>query len=526
LARTIDGYHALQGHGILGVWRSPAITFLEPNGTMRIVIDQAPPAAAASECLVIPVFEDDAELEGTAHDPALNARLRSIRQSGDFKAAVGELLLLYPENADNGSIAIAGLGKRGDDRMGRAFGAGFAIAKRLGGRARDSVRLHLPRPMRDDLEFLRVLLEGIMAASVGPGLYQKEAARFAFGELRLQALSDDGWDVAALERVAEQSAVVGRSIVWARELVNRAPRDKKPRRLAEQIHDTLAPLGVAVEVWDEDRVARERFGGLLGVSAGSDSPPRLVLLEWKRTPDDPHLALIGKGVTFDSGGLSLKPSASMEDMKSDMSGAATVAAAFHAVASLGLPVHWRGYLPLTENMTGGRALKLGDVLTMRNGVTVEVLNTDAEGRLILADALSHAAEQKPAALVDLATLTGACMVALGAKVAGLFSNDTELKARVTRAAAQAGERCWELPLDDDFADGLKSQVADCKNIGGKWGGAITAAKFLEKFVAGLPWVHLDIAGPSWNETDTASADAGATGCFVRTLVRLAEKNRA
>jgi leucyl aminopeptidase len=310
--------------------------------------------------------------------------------------------------------------------------------------------------------------------------------------------------------------------VWARELINRAPRDKTPRRLAETIHDVLAPLGVVVEVWDEDRIARERFGGLLGVAAGSDAPPRFVLLEWKGDPNAPPLALVGKGVTFDSGGLSLKPSASMEDMKCDMSGAAAVAAAFQAVASLGLPVHWRGYLPLTENMTGGRALKLGDVLTMRNGLTVEVLNTDAEGRLILADALSYAAEGQPAALIDLATLTGACMVALGTRMAGLFSNHPSLKAAVAQAAGAAGERAWELPLDDDFAEALKSQVADCKNVGGKWGGAVIAAKFLEKFVAGLPWAHLDIAGPSWVETDSTTSDPGGTGCFVRTLIRLAE----
>ena len=173
-------------------------------------------------------------------------------------------------------------------------------------------------------------------------------------------------------------------------------------------------------------------------------------------------------------------------------------------------------------MTGGQALKLGDVLPMRNGITVEVLNTDAEGRLILADALSYAVEQKPEAVIDLATLTGACLVALGTKIAGLFANDPLLKSKVQAAAALTGERVWELPLDDDFADGLRSQVADCKNIAGKWGGAVTAAKFLEKFVGDVPWVHLDIAGPSWSEAESASIDSGGTGFFVRSLVRLAD----
>ena len=212
----------------------------------------------------------------------------------------------------------------------------------------------------------------------------------------------------------------------------------------------------------------------------------------------------------------------MEDMKADMTGAAVVLATMQAVARLGLPVNLVGYLALTENMTGGRAMKLGDVLTMRNGKTVEVLNTDAEGRLILADALSYAAEGKPARILDLATLTGACMVALGTKIAGLFSNDDPFAEAVLAACRRTGERAWRLPLDDDFQEPLKSHVADLKNVGGKWGGAITAAKFLQQFVGETPWVHLDIAGPSWADSDGATRDAGGTGCFVRTLVALVE----
>jgi leucyl aminopeptidase len=209
----------------------------------------------------------------------------------------------------------------------------------------------------------------------------------------------------------------------------------------------------------------------------------------------------------------------MEDMKADMTGAAVVAASMQAIARLGLPVNVVGYLALTENMTGGRAMKLGDVLTIRNGKTVEVLNTDAEGRLILADALSYATEQKAARLLDLATLTGACMVALGVRIAGLFGNDEAFYRDFLEATLQTGERAWRMPLDDDFKEGLKSQVADMKNIGGKWGGAATAAKFLESFVGSTPWIHLDIAGPSWVDSDSPARDAGATGCFVRTLVR-------
>ena len=214
----------------------------------------------------------------------------------------------------------------------------------------------------------------------------------------------------------------------------------------------------------------------------------------------------------------------MEDMKCDMTGAAVVLAAVQAVARLGLPVNLVGYMAMSENMTGGRAMKLGDVLTMRNGKTVEVLNTDAEGRLILADALSYAVERKADRLLDLATLTGACLVALGTRIAGLFSNDDPFSADVLAACRRAGERAWRLPIDDDFQEALKSNVADLKNVGGKYGGAITAAKFLEQFVAETPWVHLDIAGPSWSDSESSTRDSGGTGCFVRTLVALVESS--
>ncbi len=209
-------------------------------------------------------------------------------------------------------------------------------------------------------------------------------------------------------------------------------------------------------------------------------------------------------------------------MKSDMTGAAVVAAAMQAIARLALPVNVVGYLAVTENMTGGKAMKMGDVLTMRNGKTVEIMNTDAEGRLILADALAYAVERQPERVLDLATLTGACIVALGLKVAGLFSNNDAFCRDLVAACGQTGERVWRLPLHDDFKEQLKSSVADLKNVGGKWGGAVTAAKFLEQFVGSTPWIHLDIAGPSWSDAENPTRDAGGTGCFVRSLVAYVE----
>ncbi len=264
------------------------------------------------------------------------------------------------------------------------------------------------------------------------------------------------------------------------------------------------------------------MGSMLAVAQGSDRPPRLVVIDYRGAGDaEPTLALVGKGVTFDSGGLSLKPSESMITMKCDMGGAATVLGALTAIARLKLPVNVSGYMGLVENMISGSSYKLGDILTCRNGVTVEVQNTDAEGRLVLNDVLAYAVDRGADRLIDLATLTGACVVALGEDVTGVFSNNEDWQNTVLEAAGTAGEDAWPLPMFDHYAELLKSDVADCRNIGGRWGGAITAAKFLEKFVDERPWVHLDIAGPSFATSNKPHPEGGATGCMVRTLVESA-----
>jgi leucyl aminopeptidase len=266
------------------------------------------------------------------------------------------------------------------------------------------------------------------------------------------------------------------------------------------------------------------MGSLLAVARGSDRPPRLVLLNYRGGKNGRTLGLIGKGVTFDSGGLSLKTNEQMVDMKCDMAGAAAVLAAVQAIAEQKIPVNVLGVLALVENLPSGKAMKLGDVLTARNGKTIEVLNTDAEGRLILADALAYAVDQKADHLVDLATLTGACVVALGMEVAGLMSNNEEWSGKVLSAAQRSGERVWPLPMFPLYNEMIKSKVADIRNTGGtRWAGAISAAKFLEEFVGSTPWAHLDIAGPAWAEHENATRDPGGTGCMVRTLVELARE---
>jgi leucyl aminopeptidase len=276
---------------------------------------------------------------------------------------------------------------------------------------------------------------------------------------------------------------------------------------------------VRVEVLDVAAMRRQRLGGVLGVGQGSKQPPRLVKMTYSPPGARGTIALVGKGVVFDSGGLSLKTGAGMETMKTDMGGAAAVIATMSALQALDVRTKVVAYTPMVENMPSGEAIRPGDVLTFRNGKTAEVLNTDAEGRLILADGLSLAAEQKPDAIIDLATLTGACMVALGDKIAGLMTNDTDLGARVEAAAKRAGESVWPLPLPKEYRKLLDSEIADMKNIsGGGYGGALTAGLFLQEFVAGVPWVHLDIAGPARAGADDGVTRRGGTGFGVRTLI--------
>jgi leucyl aminopeptidase len=472
-----------------------------------------------TQWLAIPLFDDELAPPSATRGTPLGTTLARLLESRFISGGFADLTpILGGENLGVEAIQTFGLGKRGGFDAGAAFSAGVALAKRLTAKPRGKVAVLVP-DAGETAAITSALTEGIIVGSRGIDLKRKEKSRHGFESL---VIVSPGFDRSVLQAAVRRGEIVGNAINLARDLTNTPPAEKSPPQLADVFRQTATEAGVKAEVWDESRLREERFGGLLGVAQGSDKPPRFVMLEYRNGGDKPTLALVGKGVTFDSGGLSLKPSASMEDMKSDMTGSAVVLATFQAVARLALPVNLLGYVPITENMTGGAAMKLGDVLTMRNGKTVEVLNTDAEGRLILADALSYAAEAKPARILDLATLTGACMVALGTRIAGLFSNDDAFTAEVQAASRATGERTWRMPLDDDFKEAIKSGVADLKNVGGKWGGSITAAKFLEQFVAEVPWVHLDIAGPSWADTDSATREAGGSGCFVRTLVTLLE----
>ncbi len=414
---------------------------------------------------------------------------------------------------------LVGLGDAVDGVDTAALRRGAAIAARGSGRVR-RLALEVGPGVEVGPGGRRALAEGLVLGDYRFTVY-KSAKN---GERRLSRVDVVGSAGKRAQADLDRGAIVARAQCLARDLVNEPGGTLTPPEFARRAARAGRAAGLKVRVWTKAEIDKARLGGLLGVNRGSHQPPRLVELTYRPTGRARgRLALVGKGLTFDAGGLSIKTGQGMMTMKMDMGGAAAVVAAMTAIAEIAPPVRVHAIVPLTDNMLGPDATRPGDVLRIRNGKTIEVLNTDAEGRLVLADALSLASEGEPDAIVDLATLTGACMVALGPRIAGLMGNDEAFVDRVRDAATAAGERVWPLPLPDDYRRMLDSKVADMKNIGGPHGGALTAGLVLREFVAdGIAWAHLDIAGPAWSDDDDGETSAGGTGFGVRTLVALAE----
>lgn len=489
---------------------------------MQITLQSSPLPEIAADWLIAGIWENenfDASLG--ALDAKLGGLLERLRAQGDLVGKAKELTPVYQTTGLAARrLLLVGLGPRDKADFGSLLAATAAAAKMLSSKVQPRIAMALPTnvPSLNADAVLRACAHGIYQGCSTAGIRKATKERTPPEELCFV--------VPALEPAIQESArraeIEGRAVNLARELVNIPPCDLFPESFAERARAVAVKTGLDVQVLDEAQLVAERMNSLLAVARGSDRSPRLVVLRHTRGGSAPTLALVGKGVTFDSGGLSLKTTEHMVDMKCDMAGAAAVLGAMQAIGELELPVNVLGLLALVENMPGGKAMKLGDVLKARNGKTIEVLNTDAEGRLILADALAYAVDNKASHMVDLATLTGACMVALGHDVAGLMSNHPDWSQKVLAASESAGEKAWPLPMFPHYREMIKSDVADIKNTGGsRYAGAITAAKFLQEFVGDVPWVHLDIAGPSWAERENATREAGGTGCFVRTLVELA-----
>jgi len=456
-------------------------------------------------------------------DDALGGRLAATLATLGATGEAGEVTKIATGGRLAAPLIVAvGIGADGGDApiepeaLRRAAGAAVrAVGSPRGGQARQR-RIALALPVRDQAETEAVVL-GALLGGYTFGRYRSEPA--AQPALLLVA---SGSDTAEVARRAE---VLAAGVTLARDLVNTAPSDLVPATFADRAGQIAAEAGIGITVLDEQALAEGGYGGILGVGQGSVHPPRLVRLEYAPPQASKVLVLAGKGITFDSGGLSLKPPKAMETMKSDMGGAAAVLAAVQAIAALGLSVRVIGYLPLAENMPSGTAQRPSDVLTIHGGTTVEVLNTDAEGRLVLADALARSAADSPDVLVDVATLTGAQVVALGPRVAGVMANDDALRDAVVDAAGRAGEAMWPMPLPDELRKGLESSVADLTNVApDRNGGMLVAGLFLREFVPlGVRWAHLDIAGPSYNDGPPHGyTPKGGTGAATRTLVQIAQ----
>ena len=454
-------------------------------------------------------------------DEALGGAVSRLVAAGDLTGKLSESHLLADvPGLAAGRLLLVGLGAPGKLTSRKLEKALVSATRPASKSAEVSAAIALPQLNSEtisDTEAVSLAAVALQVGCVGQGLYRAKPGRHAFSAATVVS------DVEGSAEAVARGSVLGQAMNLTRELVNRGAMEVYPETFADRATAAATECGLECEVLDENRLRDERMGSLMAVAQGSVRPPRVVVLRHNGGGEGaPALAIVGKGVTFDSGGLSLKSNEGMKSMKCDMAGAATMLGAMTAIAKLGLPVNVIGLAGLVENMPDGNSFKLGDVLTARNGKTIEVLNTDAEGRLVLADVLAYAVDLGAERLIDLATLTGACVVALGEEVTGTFSNCDDWSQAVGSAAKQAGELAWPMPMDDLFGDLLKSDVADIKNVGPRWGGAITAAKFLENFVDSTPWVHMDIAGPSFASSNKPHREGGATGCMVRTLVAAAE----
>lgn len=499
---------------------------------MEIHVVEQSVEKTATPALLVTVFEKTGELEGAAKaaDKILDGQIKALMDSGEIKGRFKEYTILHAPRAPIERVIVIGLGEKAAftaDRVRSVTARGARIARRI-----HLSQLTVASSSQGGLApevWAAAAVEGALL-----GLYRfhkyktgQDHANHAVG--RLVLMGEKG-QAGALNKGAERGRVLAEAIMLARDLVNEPAATMTPSILAAKAAQVAEELHLGIDVLDTDRMEALGMGALLAVARGSREPAKLIVLRYEGKPGAPVLGLVGKGITFDSGGLSLKDADNMFRMHCDMAGSAAVLSAVKAIATLKIPINVLGIMPATENLPDGKAYKPGDIVTSMTGKTIEVLNTDAEGRLILADGLAYARTLGVDALVDLATLTGACVVALGHAASGLMGNRQEWIDEVKAAAGEASEKVWQLPLFDEYMDQIRSDVADLENTGGRPAGAQTAGIFLKQFVGDTPWAHLDIAGTAYIEKLVVPYSwqpylpkEGATGAGVRTLVRLAER---
>ncbi len=488
---------------------------------MNIRLREITPARVRSDLLALPVTDKGLEDRLVRNlDRELHGRMSALIKKSGYKARKGRSLLVATHGAMPAEhLLLVGLGKHEDHGIHDWRMAGAVTAREAARLWAGEATFMVPQDQQAD-SVVGAVAEGALLNSYRFRRYRSNDN--GAGGLRTLVLGRTaGVRSTALARAVKRARLSAAAVALARDLVNEPPSTATAAYLSEQALASCQGEGLEVEVWGKRKIQQMKLAGLLAVNQGSCEEPRFIHMRYRpKGPARKKVALIGKGITFDSGGLSLKPARSMETMKLDMAGGAAVIAAMSVLPELAPKVEVLGLVPATDNLPDGGAQKPGDVIRYRNGKTVEVMNTDAEGRLILADALILAAAEKPDCMINLATLTGACIVALGNELAGLFSNDDDLAGSLMACGRDAGEGLWRLPLAAEYRDDIKSNVADIKNVGGSSAGAITAALFLQEFVGEIPWAHLDIAGPAFASKEHLTHPKGGTGFGVRTLLNL------
>jgi leucyl aminopeptidase len=454
-------------------------------------------------------------------DRALGGMISRLIKKGDVKLKTGAVHLLYPEGRIRAErLLLVGLGNRSEftpNRLRQAAGKAASSLRSAG--ARD-ITFIIDGVVLDPEELGQALAEGTILGLYRFLKYKTGDENGPAKDVRtITLLKESLGGLKAMQKGVMAGEAIAAAAVMARDLVNSPPADKTPTIIASEAKEIARQFGLKLRVLEKDRMRKLGMGGLLGVAAGSAQPPKFLIVEYRKGGKKPFVALVGKTITFDSGGISIKPSENMDRMKDDMAGGAAVLGAIRTAAALKLPLNIVALLPVTENMPSGSAYKPGDVLRTMSGQTIEILSTDAEGRLILSDALTYACTYKPAVIVDIATLTGACGIALGTEATAMLGTDDRFKQMIRIAGEKTGERVWELPLWEEYYEQIKSDIADMKNTGGRRGGVITAAALLSKFVKKYPWVHLDIATTAWTETERPFTPKGATGIGVRLLTQ-------
>jgi leucyl aminopeptidase len=491
---------------------------------MKIHVKSGEASAARTDVLVCLEYEQEKSLSKAVRpiDQKLGGQLSQLCKNGDFSGKPNNMALLHVNgNLPAKRVLLVGLGSQETvtlDRIRQAMGTAVKRARSVKAKGMACVVPEVPKRVGQVREIAQAMVEGVI---LGAYRFTEYCTDHADNHSRVESCTIFSTSrLPDIKEGANRGHNLGEATCFVRDLCNHPANVMTPSRVVAEARKIAKEPKIQLKVLDRRQQEKLGMGGLLGVSRGSIEPPQFIILEYSGGPrTQKPLVLVGKTVTFDSGGISLKPSENMEQMKADMTGGAEVLATIRAASRLKLPVNVTGILPVTENMPGGRATKPGDILTMLSGKTVEVQNTDAEGRLILADGLAFATRLKPACVIDIATLTGAAIVALGQFAIGMLGNDETLKSHLRKAGDQAGERVWEMPLWEEYFEQLKSDVADMRNIGGRGAGMITAAMFLSKFVGDYPWVHLDIASTDWSSSERPYLPKGPTGTGTRLLIQ-------